>query len=309
MNNQKLLASIFGTALLLASCGRTTPAAPLTTQALASALHDDTTGGTDGFFLLSPVVTNPTVDGDINPDLAGALTVRVDQISFDHSTVVSVGPEYSAANGLVFVDAAFNANTGRWSNPHYQFDWNTATAGLDNNKYYRVSVLLNGASLGHVDIDPAPTGTDRSKKKPTPDYVTVVNGRILPVKFHITNVDAPNSTAPAQVTLSATYQATTVPSPVTVTDTSSVTLSVNAYDRTGVAAVDFYKNDVLVATDSTPADGLTYTESFNSTQNGTTATYTVVARDAAENASDRSESPTVSVTVAIPEETPTTNLP
>jgi hypothetical protein len=135
-------------------------------------ISDASRGGNPRFHWLAPMVTSTrysgTFEGGLSPqvlicELAGNACTR---------TLATFGAGTSPA---VVLDAA---------NEQYRVNWDTRAAGLDVNKLYRVQVLLGGVVLGYADVDPVTTGTGL-KSADSDNYIPLIDGRTLPIKFRI----------------------------------------------------------------------------------------------------------------------------
>jgi hypothetical protein len=66
----------------------------------------------------------------------------------------------------------------------YSVNWDTKAQALDVNKFYRIQVLVGATVLGFADVDPVSNGS-QLKNVQTNEYIGLVDGRTLPVKFRI----------------------------------------------------------------------------------------------------------------------------
>ena len=126
---------------------------------ISDAVHDS---GTAGFYWLPPMVAAPSPTGMFEP--AAAPTVEV--IRPDTNTVVrTLVPTLGTDQ--------FHAN------------WDTKAQALDPSVTYRVQVRVpDGRVIGFADIDVVDTGA-QVKGVDTAQYVGLVDGRTLPIKFRI----------------------------------------------------------------------------------------------------------------------------
>jgi hypothetical protein len=72
------------------------------------------------------------------------------------------------------------------SDEQYHVNWHTDDSNLDVNKTYRIEVLVGSTLLGFADVDPVSTGK-QLKNVQTDDFIGLVDGRTLPIKFRIEN--------------------------------------------------------------------------------------------------------------------------
>src|SRR3989475_1550365 len=68
----------------------------------------------------------------------------------------------------------------------YQVNWDTKSPSLVLTKEYRIRVLLGTHELGHADVDPIATSAGL-KNAQTGEFIGLVDGRSLPIKFRIEN--------------------------------------------------------------------------------------------------------------------------
>ena len=79
-----------------------------------------------------------------------------------------------------------SAVTASTVDQQYQVNWRTDDSHLDVNKYYRIRVLVGSALLGFADVDPVSSGS-QLKNLLTNEYIPLLDGRTLPIKFRIEN--------------------------------------------------------------------------------------------------------------------------
>lgn len=76
-----------------------------------------------------------------------------------------------------------NSETVRLGDAHFIVDWHTEDFALDPAMTYRICVKVSGIELGFADVDVVASGRDL--RVVTEEYVGVVDGRTLPIKFRI----------------------------------------------------------------------------------------------------------------------------
>lgn len=176
-----LRSALISTALLvLAGCGDAGDVAGLKasrspTLEIRDAVHG---AGKRGFYLLPPLVSNPTHTGVFD----AALLPTVDIC------------EWSGTSCLVTI-ASFTTTDGSGgervrldeSAEHYVVNWDTKACNsgpceLDPAKLYRIAIRASGIELGHADVDVVSNGS-ALKNVQTGEYVGLVEGRTLPIKF------------------------------------------------------------------------------------------------------------------------------
>jgi len=69
----------------------------------------------------------------------------------------------------------------------YKVNWNTGQPAIDPNKFYRIQVFGGAGQdtpLGFADVDPVNNG-NQLKNVNTGEYIGLVDGRTLPIRFRI----------------------------------------------------------------------------------------------------------------------------
>lgn len=173
------LAIAIGITTLTAACQHdaASPQFGAPTFAVSDGAHD----GNPDFFFLPPLFRNPSTSPDFepaefNPNLRPAIEI------------CELGP-LAADGSRACVGAAVkrfdpSAVSVSLTDQHYQADWNTDETSLDATKFYRIRVLVGAQELGFADVDPVNTGKEL-KSVETGEYIGLVDGRTLPIKFRI----------------------------------------------------------------------------------------------------------------------------
>lgn len=168
-----------GAVALVCACTGDTPTPPI--GKLEASFSDGAHSGNPDFFFLPPLFQSPTIDpnfspGEFNADVRP--TVEICELG------AAVPPNlvrpcartiktFSAAE--IGLDAA---------NERYQVNWDTDESSLVLTNEYRIRVLLGTRELGFADIDPV-ANASQLKNVQTGEYISLVNGRTLPIKFRI----------------------------------------------------------------------------------------------------------------------------
>jgi alpha-tubulin suppressor-like RCC1 family protein len=140
---------------------------------IADAAHDYKAG----FYWLPPLVKAASYDGVFD----AALTPTVEICELVENACGSMIATYTTAAGpggeLVRVSVA---------EEHYHVNWHTDQFGLNTTTFYRVSVRggIRNMLLGYADIQPVSNGSGL-KNVDTGEYIGLVDGRTLPIKFRI----------------------------------------------------------------------------------------------------------------------------
>ncbi len=135
----------------------------------------DHNGGNPHFFWLPPMVSGPSYSGVFDGGLAPVIRI----CEWNGTACGVVIAEYSMSTGP-------GSETLRVapSDELYIVNWHTNDFGLDATKTYRIVAEVGGRTLGHVDVDVAVNGS-QLKNTDTNEYIPLVNGRTLPIKFRI----------------------------------------------------------------------------------------------------------------------------
>ena len=169
-----------GAAALVCACTSDSPQQPFS-EPLRASFSDGAHSGNPDFFFLPPLFKNPSsnpnfepsaFNADVRPsveicelgDLVAPATVRPCA-----ATITTFGPD------AVALDEA---------GQQYHVNWNTDASNLALNKEYRIRVLLGAVELGYADIDPVSNGS-QLKNVNTGEYIGLVDGRTLPIKFRV----------------------------------------------------------------------------------------------------------------------------
>jgi hypothetical protein len=151
-------------------------------------------GAVPGFYFLPPMVAPPSFGGTFD----AALSPRVEICEVVAASCSTVMATYTTTTGpgseTVRLDAAQQS---------YAVNWHTNNFNLDPTKHYRISVFVGTLRLGYADVDVVGTGKEL-KNVDTNQYIPLVDGRTLPVKFRIeTGIVAAVAVAPASATINA----------------------------------------------------------------------------------------------------------
>jgi len=238
MNASPILIALLASAALGCSVDRpllTTPeAAGRPNFAISDAVHS---GGNQHFYFLPPLVPQPTISGTFD----GALSPIVQICEYAGSCGATVA-QFSTSTGTGGATVDLDASASQ-----YSVNWDTKTCAwgpcsLDPAKTYRLQVVVNGPGgsllLGFADVDVVSNGAEL-KNVQTGEYIGLLNGRTLPIKFRIETgivgsvAISPN---PANVTVGQT-----IPLTATVTDLHGLPLDYPvtwASASSGIASVN-----------------------------------------------------------------------
>lgn len=150
-----------------------TPTNP--TTAISDATHG-AIGGNPDFFFLPPMVGNPSGSpkwdaGAFNPDLRPTVEIcasaATTEAAVGTAPCTPVLPSYTAT-----VDAGAE---------QYQVNWKVPSSSTI---FYRVAVKVGTKVLGFADVETGANGS-QLKNVSTGDFIPLVDGRTLPIKFRI----------------------------------------------------------------------------------------------------------------------------
>jgi predicted outer membrane repeat protein len=173
--------------VLVLACSPDTPTAPEDDQLahapeFASVIEDARNGGNPHFYFLPPMVSQPTFSGTADGSVAPVVQVcewQAASLSCG-ALVAAFGPTGETEATTVRYDAASET---------WMVNWHTdrcleGACTLDLTKTYRLRVLVGAVELGHADLRFVSKGS-QLKNVETGEYIGLVDGRTLPVKFRI----------------------------------------------------------------------------------------------------------------------------
>jgi hypothetical protein len=130
--------------------------------------------GNPHFFFLPPLVSQPTFSGEFNSRIQPV--VDICQLDLTLTPVDCAQGGQHINPGSVRVDAP----------EQYHVNWDTGEPQINVNLFYRIRVFgsSGGLLLGFADMDPVANGS-QLKNVNTGEYIGLVNGRTLPIKFRI----------------------------------------------------------------------------------------------------------------------------
>ncbi len=174
---KRLLACL--TILGLAACAGgdvTTPTRVPAGPASFSISDGAHTNGNPDFFFLPPMVSSPT--SNANFDANGFDGGQTPQVVI--CTEAGTG-EASFVSGCVTTITSLQLSSADVSSGEYHVNWKVPDSDV---VFYRVDVQVDGTSLGYADLETGSNGS-QLKNVTTGDYVPLVDGRTLPIKFRI----------------------------------------------------------------------------------------------------------------------------
>jgi murein DD-endopeptidase MepM/ murein hydrolase activator NlpD len=149
---------------------------PTARGGVAFAIGDGAHGeGNARFFFLPPLVAAPSYSGDFDETLSPVVAICV----WSGTACASTLAEFTMTSGPGSESVRMDADA-----EHYMVNWHTDQFALDPAVSYRARVMVAGTELGHADVDVLSSGKEL-KNVNTGDYIALVNGRTLPIKFRI----------------------------------------------------------------------------------------------------------------------------
>ena len=169
-----------GTLIVLAGC--LSENVTRSTNGPMYAVSDGAHHGNPDFFFLPPMFNNPSTDPNFEPAaFNGTLRPAVEICELgapaaDLTRVCIAGPPIKR-----FAPGSVNVSL---TDQQYSVNWDTKAQALDVNKFYRIQVLVGSTVLGFADVDPVSNGS-QLKNVQTNEYIGLVDGKTLPIKFRI----------------------------------------------------------------------------------------------------------------------------
>jgi hypothetical protein len=146
-------------------------------------IADGAHSGNAHFFFLPPMVSNPRYSGE--SDGTQSPTVVVCELKPESGDAcAAIVAQFGRGDGTGTEEITYDAAAGQ-----YQVNWKTdqcidGPCSLDVSKTYRLRVLVGAYEVGHADLDVVSNGKEL-KNVATGEYVGLVDGRTLPIKFRI----------------------------------------------------------------------------------------------------------------------------
>lgn len=124
-------------------------------------ISDGAHAGNQRFFFLPPMVSSPAYSGVFD-----ASQHPVVRIAEGATQVVELNPAVDVAGET------------------YQAEWHTSEFALDASKTYRITVSVDGFTVGFADVDVVKSGAEL-KNVNTGEFIPLKDGRTLPIKFRL----------------------------------------------------------------------------------------------------------------------------
>jgi hypothetical protein len=155
-------------------------------------LSDAAHGGTPGFYFLPPMLPQPTTRGTFDPDLAPRVAICM----LRGGECVAGVAEYTRGTGTDGERVQIKA-----SESHYHVNWDTRRYDVAPSDTVRIAVSVGGTALGFADVVMIQNGSG-AKNVDTGEFIPLVDGRTLPIKFRIeTGIPGSITVSPAAATV------------------------------------------------------------------------------------------------------------
>jgi hypothetical protein len=159
-------------------CGDQPTTAPNVSRAprfdISDGAHDD---GNDGFFFLPPMVKEPVNNPKYKDEpFHGGMRPHIEICELASPTQCTAGEPFKR-----FAPEAISVGTAQ-----YHVNWDTKEKPLVDGKHYRIQVFVGDVRLGYADVQHADNRSEL-KNLDTDEFVPLVDGRTLPIKFRIEN--------------------------------------------------------------------------------------------------------------------------
>ena len=142
-------------------------------------ISDGSTGGNSHFFFLAPMVPEAGTAG-ANDESQSPIVVIC---AWDGAACTTTQATFTTDLSTTTTTQEGNSETVRLGANHFIVDWHTDAFGLDPALTYRVCVKVGDVGLGYADVDVAASG--RELRVGVDGYVSVLDGRTLPIRFRI----------------------------------------------------------------------------------------------------------------------------
>lgn len=167
------LASLFVVVAAI-TCTDREPVSPTPRGPVAQISDGVHSGGNAHFYFLPPLVPAPTTSGVFDPSLSPV--VQICAFGTDGCLTPLVA-EFTTSSGPGSETVRVNP-----TDENYVVNWHTDRFALDPATTYRIQVLVAGTLLGFADVV---ASAKDAKNVQTGQFIPLVNGRTLPIRFRI----------------------------------------------------------------------------------------------------------------------------
>ena len=170
------LGAVVAVSLALGCDDGSRPLSPTAAERPQPLISDGANSGNPHFFFLPPVLAKPATTGVFN----GGWRPVVEICTLDATTVSALATASCVATIHTFTFPQISVSPAE---ELYKVNWDTRADGLSTSLYYRVTVKVAGQTLGFFDVDPVSNSSIKNAQ--TGQYITLIDGRTLPIKFRI----------------------------------------------------------------------------------------------------------------------------
>lgn len=163
------LLCLFGMFILLNSCQNddTTNSSEQEELSSIKLIYDGANNGNTTFYFLPPLVNNPNVSGVFDESLNPSVVIS------ELNNSQTIDPPLVVLTPTVSLE-----------DEHYKINWHTDNFELSSEVTYRIEVLVEDILIGYADVDVVGSGKEL-KSVNTNEYIALLDGRTLPIKFRI----------------------------------------------------------------------------------------------------------------------------
>lgn len=169
-------AAFAAAAVAIAGCTADSPLSVAPDHLARPTISDAARGGpVAGFYFLPPMVKAPRFSGTFD----AAVSPRVVICELAADACASHVAEFTMTSGPDGERVTVNA-----AGQEFKANWHTNRFPLDPAKHYRIAVEVGAVRLGFADVDVVASGREL-KNVDTGEYIALLDGRTLPIKFRI----------------------------------------------------------------------------------------------------------------------------
>lgn len=149
---------------------------------IMDAAHD--AAANPDFFFLPPLLPDPSGHPEFDADAFDATLSPVVEICQSDGTRCLPAAQQTDGFPIASGSDVLDAVSVSEADQQYRLNWHTDRSVLNANITYRIRVLVAGTELGYADVDVVSNGREL-KRVETGEFIPLLNGRTLPIKFRI----------------------------------------------------------------------------------------------------------------------------
>lgn len=173
--------------LLMSSCSPDSVLSYAPAFVISDAVHNQ---GNSHFYWLPPMVPQPTPTGTFDGTLSPTVTICALAGTSCSTTIATYTMTGGPGGDVITVDPVSEI---------YRVNWQTKLFTLNDAINYRIQVTIGAIQIGLADVDVA-SNASQFKNLATNEYIGLVDGRTLPIKFRIEQGFLPCVPAPSGLT-------------------------------------------------------------------------------------------------------------